>query len=71
MIRFAGFDPDEDDFEGVEPAPLHAHDRRVTRGAIDPEAALQIKLAGNTWRRVGEIMACEQNRVIRFSGDAC
>ena len=76
MIRYAGFDPFEDDFTDVPMAPLHLHDigglRKRTRACgIDPREAFYLKQAGNSWQRVGEMLAQQQGRAIRFTAASC
>jgi hypothetical protein len=66
LIQFSGYDPDEDDFDGVEMAPLHDDELRQYRTSIDVARAWELKHAGATWAEVGRIIALEMGRPIRF-----
>ena len=70
MIRYAGYDPDENDFRGVDPAPLHASDLRAPgKTRINIQRALALKSEGLCWRRIGEILATEENRPMKYTAD--
>ena len=70
MLRYAGYDPNEDNFDGIEPAPLHDEDCRPPgKSRINIERALALKSEGLPWRRIGEILATEENRPTRYTGD--
>ncbi len=68
LVRFAGYDPEEHDFDGVEMAPLHDDERRPHKTAIDVARAWELKHAGKGWAEIGRILAREMGRPIHFWG---
>lgn len=70
QIRYAGFDADEDNFEGVEPAALHEQDiaGRARSTKIDIERARYLKWTGLSWTAVGRTLASEQGRPMAYNG---
>lgn len=67
--RYAGFDPHEDEFEGVELAPLHPQDE-VRRTTIDLGRAEHLKGLGWSWAEVGRQLAVECGRKIAYRGES-
>lgn len=76
MIRYAGYDPEEDNFEGIELAPLHPVDaaRRRNRGhkprEIDVRLAMDLRAQGLTWMEIGARLAKEKLRKTPFHGSS-
>lgn len=72
LVQYAGFDPCEEDFDGVEPAPLHAEDlvplTRQRRTRINLERAWSLKRLGRSWDEVGRLLALEQGRKVVYQG---
>ena len=67
ISRYAGFDPNEDNFDGVELAPLHEQELRAPRRTrINVTRAWELKHAGYTWGEIGKILACEQGRAANY-----
>lgn len=67
--RYAGFDPHENEFEGVELAPLHPQDE-VRRTTIDLGRAEYLKGLGWNWAAVGRQLAVECGRKIAYRGES-
>lgn len=66
-LRYAGFDLDEDNFDGVELAPLHEEELcKPRRTKIDVHRAWELKHAGHTWAAIGRILASEQGRAAHY-----
>ena len=74
MIRYAGYDPDENDFSTIELTPLHwlwSDSRRPRRrGEIDARRAAELRAAGMTWDEVALELTYEAGRPIRFTGQS-
>jgi hypothetical protein len=74
LVRYAGFDPHEDDFGEVELAPLHPQDLvkpgRPLRTNIDIDRAWHLKRLGRSWNEVGKILAREEGRKIAYRGNS-
>lgn len=74
MIRipYAGFDPEEDNFEGVEMAALHEQDVscRDRSTKMDIERARYLKWIGLSWNAVGRKLASEQGRRVAYRGSS-
>ncbi len=71
LIRYAGFDPDEDVFDGVELAPLHPQDappRPVPRTRLDIARAVHLRGLGWGWNEVGRQLAIEAGRRVAYRG---
>lgn len=74
LIPYAGHDPRENDFYGIEPAPLHDRERPKRRNpqsgrtGINVVRAHQLKHEGLSWGRIGEILAAEDRRSIKYLG---
>jgi hypothetical protein len=67
ITRYAGFDPDENNFDGVELAPLHEEELRAPRRTrIDTKRAWKLKHEGFSWAEIGKILACEQGRAANY-----
>jgi hypothetical protein len=67
LLRYAGFDPAEDNFDDVELAPLHDEELRAPRRTrINVSRAWQLKHAGYDWAEIGRILACEQGRAANY-----
>lgn len=71
-LPYAGFDPDEDNFHGMELAPLHEQDvmRRQPRTNIDLARAEHLKSLGWSWDDVGRQLAIEDGRRIAYQGQS-
>lgn len=68
-LQYAGYDPDEDNFDGVELAPLHEEElRRPRRTRINVARAWELKHAGKTWTEIGRLLASEQGRASPYQG---
>lgn len=70
LIRYAGYDPFEDVYE---PQPPHNYRAlkvrrrpRPGRPAMDVERALELKCEGLSWGRIGEILASEDRRTMKY-----
>lgn len=74
LAPYAGYDPRENDFFGIEPAPLHDWERPKRRNpfsgraGIDVKRARQLKAEGLSWGRIGEILASEDRREAKYLG---
>lgn len=72
LIPYAGFDPDENNLDDIELAPLHPQDlvkrSRPGPASIDTNRAWRLKHLGKSWKEVGEILAREEGRKIPFLG---
>lgn len=74
LIPYAGFDPRENDFSGIVPAPLHDRERPKRRNpqsgrvGIDVKRANHLKAQGLSWERIGEILASEDRRKTKYLG---
>lgn len=74
LIPYAGFDPGENDFIGINPAPLHERERRKRRNArsgrqaINVRRAAELKSQGLSWDRIGQILAAEDRREVSYLG---
>jgi hypothetical protein len=67
LSRYAGYDPDEDNFDDVEPAPLHDEELRARRRTrINVSRAWELKRDGFDWAEIGRILACEQGRAANY-----
>lgn len=72
MKRYAGFDSDEDNFDGVELAPLHEQDEPKPRQPltrIDTARAWHLKGLGRSWAEVGRLMAIEEGRNVPYTAN--
>ena len=74
LVRYAGFDPDEDDFSDVTPAALHPRDlEKPPREAftrIDKARIAHLRGLGWTWDAVGVQIAIEQGRRMPYRGNS-
>lgn len=60
LIPYAGFDPTEDDFTGVELRPLELEPARYTR--INIRRVWKLRREGKNWKEIGQILAREEGR---------
>jgi hypothetical protein len=68
MVRFAGFDPEEDNFDGIDPAPLHEQDfqPRVMRTRMNLDRARHLRSLKWAWREIGKQIAIEEGRRVPY-----
>lgn len=69
MIRYAGFDPDEDNFDGVGLAPLHRQDVQP-RTTINIVRAGELRREGLGWAEIGRILAQDVGRRMPFTSQS-
>jgi hypothetical protein len=69
-IPYAGYDPDEDNFDGIELASLYDQDKRPYRTTIDIRRAWDLKRIGHSWAEIGKILARECDRRMPFTSRA-
>jgi hypothetical protein len=71
LVRYAGFDPHENDFDG-ELAPLHDVDlikpARLHHTGINIDRARHLRSLGRTWQEVGRLLAIEAGRKVAYRG---
>lgn len=73
LVRYAGFDPHENDFGDVELAPLHRQDvdtwrKRRHRTRLNVDRARHLRGLGWSWDAVGVQLAIEDGRPIAYRG---
>ncbi len=74
LVPYAGFDPLENNFFGIMPAPLHDRERPKRRNPLSGRAGIDVKRAtilkaqGLSWARIGEILATEDRRKLKYLG---
>ena len=72
MIRYAGYDPTENDFSMIDLTPMHwwcwtSEHRPRRQPGIDPRRAAELRATGLKWREVADALTHEQGRAIRFT----
>lgn len=65
LIPYAGFDPTEDDFTGIELRPLELEPARYTR--LNISRAWELRREGKSWKEIGQILARENGRSIPYN----
>lgn len=70
LIRYAGFDPDEDNFTGIELKPLFPVGSLPNKDRIDEQHALLLFEGGMTAKEIGEMMAKRCGRKMAYTADA-
>jgi hypothetical protein len=74
-IRYAGYDPNEDDWNAIEAACVldrkdyWGHVKRTYKTQIDGHRAMELLASGMCRREVGIKLAEEQGRVLPFTAD--
>lgn len=73
LIRYAGYDPHENDFSDLDHNDLMGAEHRIERPAnfhrpegINVARAAQLRDEGLTWRQIGELLAIEESRPIQY-----
>ena len=69
LVRYAGFDPNENQFDGVGLAPLHPEELRAYRRTrINVTRAWELKNSGLGWAKIGRQLAKEDGRAMPYLG---
>lgn len=67
LIPYAGFDPFENDFDNIQPAPLHEQDIEP-RTHFDIARIWSLKHSGKSWNEIGKLLASEEGRRAPYQG---
>ena len=71
LVPYAGFDPDDDNFDGIELAPLHRQDiERPRHTTLDIDRIQQLRGQGWTYDAIGRQLAFECGRRAPYQAQA-
>lgn len=65
LVPYAGFDPAEDDFTGVEFRPMELGPARYTR--LNIRRAWELRRERKSWKEIGQILAREEGRSVPYT----
>jgi hypothetical protein len=67
MLRYAGYDPAENEFDTAGFTPL-PHEDLGQNAPIDTQRALELRRSGYSWDKIGRLLAAEANRLMPYRG---
>jgi hypothetical protein len=70
LVRYAGFDPHENEFDdgALAPPPSRARRARHYRTTLDTDRIRQLRELGMTWCAIGRQLAAERGRPVPYLG---
>ena len=68
-LRYAGYDPAENEFNtaGFTPLP-HEDVRQSSNAPVNTQRALDLRRVGYSWDKIGRMLAAETNRLMPYQG---
>ena len=71
MLRYAGHDSTENEFDTTGFTPLSHEDvNQFGNAPIDIRRALDLRRDGYSWDKIGQLLAAEANRLMPYKGSS-
>ena len=73
VIRYAGFDPEEEDLRALQDeriSNMSYQSRRRQVRTIDVELAIELRALGEKWPAIGKLLAVHDKRAVPYTADA-